>query len=91
MQEVGADRVGVRLTPYGAVLDCFDSAPKELFPYVVSECAKRKVAYVHMITARVKGATSPLSQAHSGSVCSDMRRCAVWHVRCVRGCDLEGG
>ena len=46
----------MRLTPYGSFLDCFDSAPKELFTHVIAECAKRGVVYVHMVTARVKGA-----------------------------------
>jgi hypothetical protein len=47
-------KVGVRLTPYNAFLDAFDSNPLELMTHVVREVGKRGVAYVHMIEARVK-------------------------------------
>ena len=57
MQEVGTGKVGVRLTPYNAFLDAYDSQPVKLFDYVTAECAKRGVLYVHMIEARVKGNT----------------------------------
>jgi N-ethylmaleimide reductase len=55
MQAVGKERVGVRLTPYGRFLDAYDSNPKELFNYVVTELGKRNVLHVHMIEARIKG------------------------------------
>jgi N-ethylmaleimide reductase len=55
VQAIGKERVGVRLTPYNAFLDAYDSKPKELMNYVVTELGKRGVLYVHMIEARIKG------------------------------------
>jgi NADH:flavin oxidoreductase / NADH oxidase family len=55
VQEVGAERVGVRLTPYGQFLQAFDSDPVALFTHAVRECSARGVAYVHMIEPRVAG------------------------------------
>jgi hypothetical protein len=51
---VGADKVGVRLTPYGQFLDAYDSDPRALMTHVVREVGKRGVAYVHMIESRIK-------------------------------------
>lgn len=55
MQEVGADRVGVRFAPYGDFLDAYDEDPHALFNYVCGEVSKRGIAYVHAIETRVNG------------------------------------
>lgn len=48
----GADRVGVRLSPYGTFNDMSDSDPIALFQHVVTQLNQRKIAYVHMIEPR---------------------------------------
>ena len=48
----GSDRVGVRLSPYGTFNDMSDSDTAGLFTYVVSELAKLKLAYLHLIEPR---------------------------------------
>lgn len=53
--EVGADRVGLRLTAYGNFLDAHDEDPHALFNYVCAEVSKRGIAYVHIIESRVNG------------------------------------
>src|SRR3984957_10714955 len=49
---IGANRLGVRLSPYGQYGGILDSDPIALFTYVLSELSSRKIAYVHLIEAR---------------------------------------
>ena len=49
---IGANRLGVRLSPYGQYGGILDSDPIALFTYVLRELSTRKVAYVHLIEAR---------------------------------------
>lgn len=49
---VGADRVGVRLSPYGRYGGIFDSDPIALFTDLLRELSARKIAYLHLIEAR---------------------------------------
>jgi N-ethylmaleimide reductase len=51
-----ANRVGVRLSPYGTFNDMKDSNPLALFSYVLQELEKRKIAYVHLIEPRATSA-----------------------------------
>jgi N-ethylmaleimide reductase len=48
----GADRVGVRLSPFGKFLDMGDSDPVALFNYVLQQLSKRGIAYAHIIETR---------------------------------------
>jgi N-ethylmaleimide reductase len=50
--ETGADRLGVRLSPFGRYAGIYDSNPLELFTYVVRELSARGIAYLHLIEAR---------------------------------------
>jgi N-ethylmaleimide reductase len=50
--EIGADRLGVRLSPFGRYAGIHDSNPLELFTYVVRELGARAIAYLHLIEAR---------------------------------------
>lgn len=54
----GAERVGVRLSPYGTFNDMSDSDPVALFTYVLSQLSQRKIAYVHLIEPRSSSAGS---------------------------------
>jgi N-ethylmaleimide reductase len=48
----GADRVGVRLSPYGTFNDMHDSDPVALFQYVLRQLSDRGIAYAHIIEPR---------------------------------------
>lgn len=48
----GADRVGVRLSPFGTYNDVGDTDPVGLYGYVLSQLANLDIAYVHLIEAR---------------------------------------
>ncbi|HEV7275833.1 MAG TPA: alkene reductase [Devosiaceae bacterium] len=49
---IGADRVGVRLSPWSGILGMVDSDGVRLWQYVISELGKRKIAYLHLIEPR---------------------------------------
>ncbi len=48
----GADRVGVRLSPFGTFNDVGDSDPISLYKHVFTELARLDVAYISLIEAR---------------------------------------
>ncbi len=48
----GADRVGVRLSPFGTFNDVGDADPIGLYSHVLGRLAPLNIAYVHMIEAR---------------------------------------
>jgi N-ethylmaleimide reductase len=50
--EIGADRLGVRLSPFGRYAGIHDSNPLDLFTYVIQDLSARKIAYLHLIEAR---------------------------------------
>jgi len=52
----GADRVGVRIAPSGTFNGMADSNPRTLFRYVAERLNDLKLAYLHVIEPRVKGA-----------------------------------
>jgi len=49
---IEADRLGVRLSPFGQYGGIHDSNPLELFTFVIKELSKRRIAYLHLIEAR---------------------------------------
>lgn len=51
-----ADRVGVRLSPYGTFNDMKDSDPLKLFSYVLRELSARRLGYAHLIESRSSNA-----------------------------------
>jgi N-ethylmaleimide reductase len=54
--EIGADRMGVRLSPVSPANDSKDSHPQPVFNYVVEQLSKIGVAYVHVIEGATGGA-----------------------------------
>jgi N-ethylmaleimide reductase len=48
---IGADRLGVRFSPYGRYGGISDTDPIALFKHVVAELDRRKIAYLHLIQA----------------------------------------
>jgi N-ethylmaleimide reductase len=53
---IGADRVGIRLSPVTPSNDLSDSNPQPLFDLAVAELAKRNIAFMHMIEGATQGA-----------------------------------
>jgi N-ethylmaleimide reductase len=63
----GADRVGIRLSPFGAFNDMHDSNPSALFAHILRELAQKKVAYVHLIEARQDEELHAAAPVNSGA------------------------
>ena len=55
VEEIGAERVGVRLSPITPANDIVDEDPQPLFDYVVRELAGMGLAYVHVIEGATGG------------------------------------
>lgn len=52
----GADRVGVRLSPFGVANDSGESDPRPLYSHAIRELAKLGPVYLHLIEPRASGA-----------------------------------
>lgn len=63
IQVWGANRVGVRLSPYGTFNDMKDSDPVKLFTYVLEQLSARRIAYAHIVEPR-----SSLAGGQDGTV-----------------------
>jgi N-ethylmaleimide reductase len=53
--EIGASKVGVRLSPVSPVNDSSESAPQPLFEYVVRELEKLHPVYIHVVEGYTGG------------------------------------
>ncbi|KAJ4757496.1 12-oxophytodienoate reductase-like protein [Rhynchospora pubera] len=51
--EIGPDRVGIRLSPFTDYNECFDSDPETLGMYMVQSLNKFNILYCHMIEPRM--------------------------------------
>ena len=56
VQEIGADRVGLRLSPVTPSNDANDPHPQPLFDYLVRQLAPLQLAYLHVIEGQTGGA-----------------------------------
>ncbi|KAJ0972929.1 hypothetical protein J5N97_020888 [Dioscorea zingiberensis] len=54
VNEIGGDRVGIRLSPFADYLDCWDSNPDELGLYMAEQLNKYDILYCHMVDPRMK-------------------------------------
>lgn len=52
IDEIGSDRVGVRLSPFGTYNDVGDSHPIQLYSYLLPQLDKFHIAYLSLIEAR---------------------------------------
>ena len=52
----GADRVGVRLSPFGIANDSGEADPLPLYSFAIQELSKFGLAYLHLIEPRASGA-----------------------------------
>jgi N-ethylmaleimide reductase len=55
VEEIGPDRVGLRLSPVTPANDIADENPQALFTYVVRELASMGLAYLHLIEGATGG------------------------------------
>ena len=55
-QEIGSDRVGLRLSPVTPANDAQDPHPQPLFNYVVAQLAPLNLAFLHLIEGATGGA-----------------------------------
>ncbi|MFV0280526.1 MAG: alkene reductase [Rhodoblastus sp.] len=53
---IGADRVAVRLSPYGRANDSGEDDPMPLYGHVIGQLDKMGLAYLHLIEPRASGA-----------------------------------
>jgi N-ethylmaleimide reductase len=54
-QAVGAERVGVRLTPMGRFMGMGDDTPEETFGHIATELDRRGLAYLHLVEPEIVG------------------------------------
>lgn len=54
-KEIGAGRVGIRLSPVTPANDVFDPEPQTLFGYAVKNLARYPLAYIHIIEGATGG------------------------------------
>ncbi|WP_291052345.1 MULTISPECIES: alkene reductase [unclassified Empedobacter] len=56
IEAIGADKVGIRLTPYGGLheLPHYDEI-EETYEYLAQELSKRKIAYIHIMDQKSRG------------------------------------
>lgn len=52
---IGADRTGIRLSPYGTFQDMKVDDPKPQYTYLAKQLAPFKLAYVHLVEPRSQG------------------------------------
>ncbi|RZC73368.1 hypothetical protein C5167_048850 [Papaver somniferum] len=53
VKEIGADRVGMRLSPFADYMDSADSNPNSLGLYIAESLNKHEVAYLHVVEPRM--------------------------------------
>ncbi len=56
VDDVGGDRVGIRLSPVTPANDVIDADPQQTFDYVIHHLAEMKLAYIHVIEGATGGA-----------------------------------
>ncbi|XP_047318441.1 12-oxophytodienoate reductase 2-like [Impatiens glandulifera] len=65
VNEIGADRVGIRLSPFACYMESGDSNPTALGLYLVEALNKYGIAYCHMIEPRMKTLGEKSECSHS--------------------------
>ncbi|XP_020581544.1 putative 12-oxophytodienoate reductase 11 isoform X2 [Phalaenopsis equestris] len=51
--EIGAERVGIRLSPFADYMECWDSNPEQLGLYMVQSLNKYGILYCHVVEPRM--------------------------------------
>ncbi|KAJ3681422.1 hypothetical protein LUZ60_015911 [Juncus effusus] len=53
VQEIGSDRVGIRLSPFMDFMECSDSNPNALGLYMAESLSKLNIRYLHVVEPRM--------------------------------------
>ncbi|XP_076930661.1 12-oxophytodienoate reductase 2-like isoform X1 [Bidens hawaiensis] len=67
-KEIGADRVGIRLSPFSNYMDSADSDPEALGLYMAKSLNKYGILYCHMIESRAEDTQDETDQWSDGLV-----------------------
>ncbi|GKB68822.1 putative 12-oxophytodienoate reductase 11 [Tanacetum coccineum] len=51
--EIGPEKVGLRISPYSDYMECADSNPETLGVYLANELSKLKILYLHVVEPRM--------------------------------------
>ncbi|KAB2616853.1 12-oxophytodienoate reductase 11 [Pyrus ussuriensis x Pyrus communis] len=65
VNEIGADKVGIRLSPFADFMDSGDSNPKELGLCMANSLNKYGILYCHMVEPRITIAAEKRDHSHS--------------------------
>ncbi|KAF5196687.1 12-oxophytodienoate reductase [Thalictrum thalictroides] len=65
VDEIGADRVGIRLSPFSTHKEASDSNPEKLGLYMMDSLNKYGIVYCHMVEPRLTQAGETLETPHS--------------------------
>ncbi|XP_028801622.1 12-oxophytodienoate reductase 1-like [Neltuma alba] len=63
--EIGAERVGIRLSPFANYNECGDSGPEELGLYMANSLNRYNILYCHMVEPRMKTVWEKAECPHS--------------------------
>ena len=86
--EIGADRVGIRLSPFADYMQSGDSNPKALGLYMVESLNKYEILYCHMVEPRMKTVGEKCESPHS---LVPMRKAFKGNFFVAGGYDREDG
>ena len=86
--EIGADRVGIRLSPFADYMQSGDSNPKALGLYMVESLNKYEILYCHMVEPRMKTVGEKCESPHS---LVPMRKAFKGKIFVAGGYDREDG
>ena len=87
---VGADSVGVRLSPHGTFNDMSDSNGEELFAYVVKSLNPFGLAYLHLVEPRAAGGNE-VSDYKGEAITGVLRKLFNGTMISAGGYDRESG
>ncbi|RDY13679.1 12-oxophytodienoate reductase 2, partial [Mucuna pruriens] len=65
VKEIGAGRVGVRLSPFTEHAECGDSDPRALGLYMANALSRYNILYCHMVEPRMKNALEVVECPHT--------------------------
>ncbi|KAK2425694.1 12-oxophytodienoate reductase 1 [Trifolium repens] len=65
VNEIGADKVGIRLSPFAEYAESADSNPKALGLYMVNALNKYNILYCHMVEPRIKSGDETIESHYS--------------------------
>ena len=80
---VGADRTGIRLSPYGIANDSGEQEPMPLFSHLSADLANRRIAYLPLIQPRARGTARHMYSANRSSSAAQTMN-VVWMATACR-------